>query len=135
MIDNDLKPWLIEVNASPSLTTTTTTDRILKTQLIHEVLSLAVPPNFPEVTRSAVGGYSCGGKRPEACRSSPETTPGALAADDGKPPPAPSNFDLLYDEGAELEAERAERARKEVARLRAELAKDALTDSCSRQEK
>ena len=29
----------------------------------------------------------------------------------------------------------AERARKEVARLRAELAKDALTDSCSRQEK
>jgi D-alanine-D-alanine ligase-like ATP-grasp enzyme len=34
LIDDKLKPWLIEVNASPSLSTTTETDRMIKMNLI-----------------------------------------------------------------------------------------------------
>ena len=34
LIDDKLKPWLIEVNASPSLSTTTESDRIIKMNLI-----------------------------------------------------------------------------------------------------
>mmetsp|Transcript_5917 Transcript_5917/g.5326 ORF Transcript_5917/g.5326 Transcript_5917/m.5326 type:complete len:207 (+) Transcript_5917:606-1226(+) len=46
LIDANLKPWLIEVNASPSLTTTTEVDRILKMNLINDVLNIVVPPEW-----------------------------------------------------------------------------------------
>jgi hypothetical protein len=36
LIDSNCKPWLIEVNASPSLTTTTKIDRELKTALLRD---------------------------------------------------------------------------------------------------
>ena len=36
LIDDNLKPWLIEVNASPSLSTTTEMDRCLKMQVIND---------------------------------------------------------------------------------------------------
>lgn len=39
LIDDTLKPWLLEVNASPSLTSTTYRDKILKQNLIRDVLS------------------------------------------------------------------------------------------------
>lgn len=44
IIDNNLKPWLIEVNSSPSLTCTTVNDRILKHKLVDNILSIVVPP-------------------------------------------------------------------------------------------
>ncbi|EPY86348.1 putative tubulin polyglutamylase TTLL1-like isoform 2 [Camelus ferus] len=43
IIDDRLKPWLIEVNASPSLTSSTANDRILKYNLINDTLNIAVP--------------------------------------------------------------------------------------------
>jgi len=38
IIDNDLKPWLIEVNSSPSLCTTTIGDKLLKKSLISDLI-------------------------------------------------------------------------------------------------
>ncbi|XP_072419437.1 polyglutamylase complex subunit TTLL1-like isoform X3 [Chiloscyllium punctatum] len=43
IIDDKLKPWLIEVNASPSLSSTTANDRILKYNLINDTLNIVVP--------------------------------------------------------------------------------------------
>ncbi|XP_049869379.1 polyglutamylase complex subunit TTLL1-like [Pectinophora gossypiella] len=44
IIDDNLKPWLIEVNASPSMTATTVNDRILKYKLVDNLLSVVLPP-------------------------------------------------------------------------------------------
>ncbi len=50
IIDDHLKPWLIEVNASPSLSATTPSDRILKYKLINDVLNIVMPGNaLPDV--------------------------------------------------------------------------------------
>jgi len=40
MIDSNLKPWLIEVNASPSFTANTPVDYDLKSGLIDDVLNV-----------------------------------------------------------------------------------------------
>jgi len=48
LIDEQLKPWLIEVNASPSLTTSTEIDRILKMGLLKDVFHVVVPPDWNE---------------------------------------------------------------------------------------
>ncbi|KAJ0177247.1 hypothetical protein K1T71_007256 [Dendrolimus kikuchii] len=45
IIDENLKPWLIEVNASPSMTATTDNDRILKYKLVENLLSVVLPPD------------------------------------------------------------------------------------------
>ncbi|TDG41324.1 hypothetical protein AWZ03_012245 [Drosophila navojoa] len=44
IIDNSLKPWLIEINTSPSIHSTTKNDCILKTRLIDNVLNVVIPP-------------------------------------------------------------------------------------------
>ncbi|ELT87418.1 hypothetical protein CAPTEDRAFT_168095 [Capitella teleta] len=44
IIDDNMKPWLIEVNASPSLTSTTAADRIMKYKLISDVINIVIPP-------------------------------------------------------------------------------------------
>jgi len=40
MVDQDLKPWLLEVNAQPSLSTDTTQDRELKMTVVSDVLDI-----------------------------------------------------------------------------------------------
>ena len=40
MIDANLKPWLIEVNGSPSMTANTTIDRTLKLGLLDDTLTV-----------------------------------------------------------------------------------------------
>ena len=46
MIEDNLKPWLIEVNASPSLSTTTDADRKLKMNVMESVFQIVVPPEW-----------------------------------------------------------------------------------------
>eukprot|EP00755_Sulcionema_specki_P008474 Sspe_Gene.41051::Locus_19845_Transcript_1_1_Confidence_1.000_Length_2310::g.41051::m.41051/K16599/TTLL1; tubulin polyglutamylase TTLL1 len=48
LVDSSYKPWLIEVNASPSLSYTTNQDRILKCDIISDTLDIVIPPNFPD---------------------------------------------------------------------------------------
>jgi tubulin polyglutamylase TTLL9 len=40
LIDEDLKPWLIEVNASPSLSANTREDFLMKTEMLHGMLDV-----------------------------------------------------------------------------------------------
>lgn len=44
IVDRSLKPWLIEVNSSPSLTCTTSSDYILKSKLIDSIIYVVLPP-------------------------------------------------------------------------------------------
>ncbi|KAL0212315.1 hypothetical protein RCL1_005941 [Eukaryota sp. TZLM3-RCL] len=43
IIDDNLRPWLIEVNASPSLSVTTDSDRAMKVQVISDVMNIVAP--------------------------------------------------------------------------------------------
>ncbi|KAF0298518.1 putative tubulin polyglutamylase TTLL1 [Amphibalanus amphitrite] len=50
IVDQNLKPWLIEVNASPSLSSTTANDRIMKQALIDNIIKVVLPPDgIPDV--------------------------------------------------------------------------------------
>lgn len=46
LIDQNLTPWLIEVNASPSLIATTKNDFVLKKKLISDLIDIVIPPNW-----------------------------------------------------------------------------------------
>lgn len=54
MIDDQLKPWLIEVNASPSLSATTVSDRILKTKMMDDTIKIVCPgAEIPDAKKKA----------------------------------------------------------------------------------
>ncbi|VEL25526.1 unnamed protein product, partial [Protopolystoma xenopodis] len=64
IIDANLKPWLVEVNASPSLSATTASDRIMKYKLINDVISIVLPNDtvpdvkvIREVTKDQLGHF------------------------------------------------------------------------------
>ncbi len=73
MIDKHLKPWLIEVNASPSLSATTRPDRIMKSNMVNDIIETVVPPDFPDSKISR--GFTSWNPKPEV-----------------------GNFQLIYDE-------------------------------------
>lgn len=58
MIDSNLKPWLIEINASPSLSDTTAEDKTLKKALINDVFNIVMPGDWLK-TRANVGTDTC----------------------------------------------------------------------------
>ena len=51
IVDSDLKPWLIEVNASPSLSSTTPADLKLKTSVLTDTFSALVPGDRVDLSR------------------------------------------------------------------------------------
>lgn len=57
LIEDNLKPWLIEVNASPSLSTTTESDRVLKMNLMKEVFKIVIPQDWIEDSKH--GANTC----------------------------------------------------------------------------
>lgn len=58
MIDNNLKPWLIEVNASPSMSSDTQSDHDLKFGLLDDMLTCVdVEQHFNGRTPKRVGGF------------------------------------------------------------------------------
>jgi len=71
IIDDNLKPWLIEVNASPSLSSTTSSDRIMKYKLVSDIINIVIPK----------------GEVPDAKVNNKQPSSEALG-----------NFDVLYDE-------------------------------------
>eukprot|EP00795_Rhopilema_esculentum_P014335 gene14335-5377_t len=55
IIDDNLKPWLIEVNASPSLSSTTAADRIMKFSLMNDIINIVMPNGeVPDVRREKI---------------------------------------------------------------------------------
>jgi hypothetical protein len=54
MVDAALKPWLIEVNSSPSLETDHPVDDAIKTRLVRDVATLLDPPAFDRAALAAV---------------------------------------------------------------------------------
>ena len=67
LIDDTCKPWLIEINASPSLTTTTRRDRELKMDVLRSIYEIVVPEDWGDEagkygtntnTNPRVGGFS-----------------------------------------------------------------------------
>ena len=59
LIDTALRPHLIEVNASPSLTVSTENDKFLKEEVLYDTLNLVAPPNFPEPTSMPYWEWRC----------------------------------------------------------------------------
>ena len=48
LIDSNCKPWLIEINSSPSLSTTTKSDHKLKMELLKNVYEIVIPEDWGE---------------------------------------------------------------------------------------
>lgn len=57
MIDADLRPWLIEVNASPSLSADTIEDSIVKRRMLHDAISI-LGVDVPKPARTCLH-YGC----------------------------------------------------------------------------
>lgn len=57
IIDQDLKPWLLEVNASPSLTANTREDYLMKTEMLHGMLDIVDMEGLLQGDEEHVSGW------------------------------------------------------------------------------
>jgi tubulin polyglutamylase TTLL1 len=88
LIDAALKPWLIEVNASPSLSASTVEDRVMKTRVLHDTFSIVIPPDLSSRGRPAAAGLG-------SARAGRESYPQFLGNDEEL-----GGFSVLVDEAA-----------------------------------
>ncbi|GMH42391.1 hypothetical protein BSKO_10310 [Bryopsis sp. KO-2023] len=98
IIDENLKPWLIEVNASPSLSATTKADRLLKCKVIHDTLSLVIPNDWPRTDRRPKSAPAYLARSMHVSEDPNHATPTRVGS-----------LRLLYDETEEIEKGRARR--------------------------
>mmetsp|Transcript_16544 Transcript_16544/g.28350 ORF Transcript_16544/g.28350 Transcript_16544/m.28350 type:complete len:446 (+) Transcript_16544:151-1488(+) len=104
LIDDQLKPWLVEVNASPSLTTSTAADRLLKFKVVSDTLNLVTPSEWVALTEQELGpAVACGPMR--EIRTDPDQ-PMPLSAG---PREKVGSFFLIYSDEAEKDAVRLRR--------------------------
>jgi tubulin polyglutamylase TTLL5 len=75
LVDAQLRPWLLEVNASPSLSLTTELDRQIKPRLLADIISLVDPLPFD---RKAL--YALLNRRVGSGAWMPASSPGILSA-------------------------------------------------------
>lgn len=59
LIDNNLKPWLIEVNSSPSFSSNTKDDYTLKFNLLDELMTLINIENYNLPPSNRIGDFDC----------------------------------------------------------------------------
>ena len=57
IIDAELKPWLLEVNASPSLSANTKEDYLMKTEMLHGMLDIVDMEGLLQGTEEHVSGW------------------------------------------------------------------------------
>lgn len=98
IVDSSLRPWLCEVNASPSLSATTPEDLSMKTELISDVMDVAVRDFRLLPTRGRQGPVapSGGGGMAPASRWAAHL---CHASDITAPPGSPlGGFEVLIDE-------------------------------------
>jgi len=111
LIDANLKPWLVEVNASPSLTTTTTSDRLLKFKVINDVLNLVTPPEWLADTDTSSGAVPKDLLSGQSRSAPGMRAPGPAGSGMGSGPREQvGSFHLIFDEQAEQDAARLRRS-------------------------
>ena len=103
LIDESLKPWLIEVNASPSLACTTEDDRRLKDRVIRDTLAVAVPPGKLEASAAGVSITTAMSRLSRGGRSNSVDVTGDAyekdwARNGGVPESVLGTMDVLIDE-------------------------------------
>jgi len=69
LLDGKLKPWLIEVNASPALTGTTPSDYKTKLDLLDDTFTVIDMENFLSGSEEQIGGFDL------ICKGSPLKLP------------------------------------------------------------
>ena len=113
LIDEQLKPWLIEVNASPSLTCTTEDDRKLKDRVMRDALAVAVPPGKLEAAAGGVSRTTALSRLSRGGRSGVGGDKGAVAAYErdwartgGVPECVLGTMDVLIDESVGVTEQR-----------------------------
>ncbi|KAH8053642.1 hypothetical protein JL722_9491 [Aureococcus anophagefferens] len=103
LIDDELKPWLIEVNASPSLTANTKDDYILKCEMLNDTLDIVDVEAKLNGDERSVGGfdlvYDGGIVEPDPRKDDAEQLARLRRHVENEVPEAITHLGIAYSEG------------------------------------